>query len=227
MFEAKLSNLRSCLSDNSVVLVRSNSESDYMEEIHRLGRLMPMEENLSSGDKNGGLFSKIEYRPGLSESFSHSNTKQSSHTDGSYESNAPNLVFLLCRKSAQYGGHTFFLSNEVLLDLIPGDLKEDLSRVDIVHSKGSDSRKRPVLMMGKGKPSWNWNFYRAEKTPENSDLINSFKQLLDHIEYCNISESIKLEVGDALFFWDEDQLHGRSAFFGDRCLLKGGMKVSR
>ena len=226
MVEAKLINLRSCLSDNSVVLVRSNSESDYMEEIHRLGRLVPMEENFSSGDKNGGFFSKIEYRPGLSESFSHSNTKQSSHTDGSYERNAPNLVFLLCRKSAQYGGHTFFLDNEALLDLIPGDLKKDLASVDVVHSKGNDSRKRPILMMKKSKPSWNWNFYRAEKTPENSNLIDSFKRLLDHIECCNISESVKLESGDALFFWDEDRLHGRNAFFGDRCLLKGGIEVS-
>ncbi|MFM8759714.1 MAG: TauD/TfdA family dioxygenase [Methylophilaceae bacterium] len=183
MVETKLSDLRSCLSRNSVVLVRSNSESDYMDEIHRLGSLTPMEENFSSGDKNGGLFSKIEYRPGLSESFSHSNTKQSSHTDGSYERNAPNLVFLLCRKSAQYGGHTFFLNNEVLLDLMPGDLKQDLTRMDIVHSKGTDSRERPVLMMRKGnKPSWNWNFYRAEKTPENSNFIGSLKQLLEHIE---------------------------------------------
>ena len=76
-------------------------ENYWIECAKKIGTLVPMEED-TIGNKNGNYFTHIKYPwHEKSDSFSHSNTRQPLHTDGSYESNAPNVTFFFCHKKPQ------------------------------------------------------------------------------------------------------------------------------
>lgn len=226
--ETTLSELKKSLLENSVVVVRGNTEESYIEAASDIGRLVPMEENLDSGDKNGNMFTNIRYEKSLcKQSYSFSNTRQPLHTDGSYEKFAPAISFFFCRTTASVGGETIFMPNDLLIDNMPSSLLDRLSEINVKHFKGSDYKIRPILIFKNNRPSWNWNFFRAEKNEATNQLVIEFKEFLDHLEQCHVATTVKLNRGDAVFFWDEDQLHGRNAFMGDRWLVKGGIDCVR
>jgi len=226
--ESILPELKKSLLENSIVVVRGNSEESYIAAASDIGRLIPMEENLDSGDKNGNIFTNIKYDQSLCKSsYSFSNTRQPIHTDGSYEKFAPAISFFFCRTSAKVSGETIFMPNDVVIDNMPTSLLVRLFEMDIKHFKGSDCKIRPILIFKNNRLSWNWNFFRAEKTDVTNHLLVEFKEFLDHLEQCHVAATVKLNRGDAVFFWDEDQLHGRNAFIGDRWLVKGGIDCVR
>ena len=67
-----------------------------------------------------------------------------------------------------------------------------------------------------------WNFFRCEEC----QLKNEFNDFLEnYIIGGNLFESVNLKKGDALFFKDEEILHGRNSFIGNRWLIKGGLYV--
>ena len=226
MIKTDLSNLRTALSHDSVIVISKCDENKCFDEASELGKLLPMEENNKTGEKSGNLFTKIEYNPSLSESFSHSNTAQPLHTDGSYERNAPDIVFFFCRQTASFGGATIFMPNSNLIKNIPDDLLSFLVTEKIVHAKADDSKEQTILSFEGDRAQWNWNFFRAQTNDKNQNTIMSFKKLLDHLERCHLCEEVILEKGESVFFWDSDQLHGRNAFIGDRCLIKGGIQTT-
>ena len=211
------------IKDRKVLLLRNESEEKYLKAASQIGNIIPICEDIGTGNKNGDIFSDIKYDAEKSSSFSFSRTRQPLHTDGSYEKYAPDITFFFCRESAKYGGLTLFLDNEILIDLIPSGLMSDLLSIPVKHTKGNDNKTRPILI-NKEKLSWNWNFFRAERNKENQRMIDEWKSLLDHVEQSQIPYGVKLAPGDAVFFWDEDQLHGRTAFFGNRWLVKGGIR---
>jgi alpha-ketoglutarate-dependent taurine dioxygenase len=223
ILEVSSKEITDAIKDHKVLLVRNESEEKYLEAASKIGEIIPIYEDATTGNKTGGVFTDIRYDPKKSSSFSFSSTSQPFHTDGSYEKNAPDITFFFCRESAKYGGLTLFLDNEILIDLIPPSLMKDLMSIPVRHTKGNDEKTRPILVH-KEKLSWNWNFFRAEKNKKNQSMIDEWKNLLDHVEQSQISDGVKLHPGDAVFFWDEDQLHGRNAFFGNRWLVKGGIK---
>ena len=223
ILEVSSKEITDAIKDHKVLLVRNESEEKYLEVASKIGKMIPIYEDATTGNKTGGVFTDIKYDPQKSSSFSFSSTRQPFHTDGSYEKNAPDITFFFCRESAKHGGLTLFLNNEILIDLIPSSLMKDLLSIPVRHTKGNDEKIRPILVHQE-KLSWNWNFFRAEKNEENQRMIDEWKCLLDHVEQSQISDGVKLSPGDAVFFWDEDQLHGRTAFFGNRWLIKGGIK---
>jgi len=212
------------IKENSILLVRSESEQNYLDAASRIGKIIPIYEDVGTGNKTGGTFSDIRYDPEKSSSFSFSSTRQPLHTDGSYEKNAPDITFFFCRESARHGGYTIFMDNNILLDLISSSLMSDLISLPVRHLKGNDEKIRPILIEKPEKLSWNWNYFRVEKNEKNQRMIDQWKSLLDHLEQSQVADSVKLMPGDAVFFWDENQLHGRTAFFGNRWLVKGGIK---
>ena len=109
---------------------------------------------------------------------------------------------------------------------IQDDLLSFLVTEKIVHAKADDSKEQTILSFEGDRAQWNWNFFRAQKNDKNHNNIMSFKKLLDHLERCHLCEEVILEKGESVFFWDSDQLHGRNAFIGDRCLIKGGIQTT-
>lgn len=224
ILEVSSKEIEHAIKEHSILLVRGESEQNYLDAASMIGEIVPICEDSITGNKTGGVFSDIKHNLEKSVSFSYSNTRQPLHTDGSYEKNSPDITFFFCRESAKHGGYTIFMDNDILLDLIPSSLMSCLLSYPVRHLKGDDEKTRPILIEKARELSWNWNFFRVEKNEENQQMIEQWKNLLDHVEQSQITDGVKLMPGDAVFFWDEDQLHGRTAFFGNRWLVKGGIK---
>lgn len=217
--------LKEALSSHKVVIFRNRClpschESFYRDIASDIGELVPMEECLLTGDKNGEMWTDIRYDCNISNSYRHSNTRQPLHTDGSYEAHAPNISFFYCIRPARLGGATTFLDSTTLFNCLDKELRDRLERFPILFAKGVDSKQVPAIVGEK----LTWNYFRAVEC-EDTELPNDFHRFLeDRVVESGITENVYLSVGDAVFFQDELVLHGRNAFFGDRWLRKGGIK---
>jgi len=216
--------IKKFLHDYKVVIIRNSPTHDsfWAEQASEIGKLVPMKEDIKTGNKTGEFWTDIKYDAKLSHTFSHSNTRQPLHTDGSYESLAPNVTFFFCLKPAKVGGSTTCLDLDLLkkcLKIEKPDLLEKLKATEILFSKGNDFKTSKII---NGKKC-NWNYFRAAK----SDLTEEFHIYLEQrIVQMGVLTNINLKKGDAVFFNDELILHGRNAFIGDRWLKKGGLTWS-
>lgn len=193
----------------------------YKELANKIGSLALMEEDLKTGNKNGNYFTDIKYPVDfISSSYSHSNTRQPLHTDGSYESKTPNIVFFGCLKKAKYGGATFFIENNLLIEVLnfyDKNLLYDLLKTEITFSKGNDCKKSFIIDRNN---LLNWNYHRCDS----NELTERFHKFLEDIVIKGgLVDQIILNEGDALFFKDSMVLHGRNSFVGERWLIKGGI----
>lgn len=205
--------------NNVVHVIAQSSDLNWWSQCGNIiGTLAPMEENMD-GDKNGNLFTDIRHpwhEP--SNSFSHSNTRQPLHTDGSYESKAPQLTFFFCKESPEIGGETTFISLEKLMNLIQEhdpEFLEELKTTVVTHSKGADFKKQTIINQDK----INWNYFRCE----HCELRDKFHNFLEESIVAKHTHEIKLQPCEALIFKDEYLLHGRNSFQGNRWLIKGGI----
>ena len=193
----------------------------WCEVASHIGELVPMEED-EKGNKTGRLFTDIKYPwDSESKSFSHSNTRQPFHTDGSYESAAPPITFFCCMETPYIGGATTFIRLPELIYILKNyatTIWHDINNVEVTHSKGNDSKTRPILHEDK----LTWNYYRCEECRVRDEL---HEFLENYVVGGGIYQSVKLMPGEALFFQDEKLLHGRMAFLGNRWLVKGGIHV--
>lgn len=188
---------------------------------NQIGQLAIMQED-ANGNKTSECFTDIKY-PWHTESasFSHSNTRQPLHTDGSYESNAPTISFFYCKQQPEYGGETIFVDGiflQRILHFYFPDLLKRLYTEQVSHSKGNDAKRTSIINNDK----FTWNYYRCE----DCSLRQEFHDFLEkHIILGNLFQGVRLNVGEALFFKDEEILHGRTSFLGNRWLIKGGIHV--
>ena len=209
------------LKKNKVIVVKNGKKNiEFWDSCAKiLGKLAPMEED-SIGNKTTSFYTDIKHPWHIeSNSFSHSNTRQPLHTDGSYESNSPDIVFFHCEESCDFGGYTIFVSLNQLkktLKFYKKDLYEKITKKNITHQKGNDKKTMPIISGNK----INWNFYRCEEC----DIRSDFHDFLEnYIVNAGIFKKVKLKKGDAIFFKDQEILHGRTSFLGNRWLIKGGI----
>ncbi len=179
-----------------------------------------MDEDKNSGEKTGSFWIDVKYDPGFPSHFVHANVRQPFHTDGSYESDAPNISFFYCIQEAEIGGATTFLDCEDVKACLMKENPQLLDRLcstPMKFSKGSDSKTVCVFQDG----VCNWNWFRSDK----SELAQEFHSYLEErIFPMGLASAIKLKHGEALFFRDDKVFHGRNAFLGNRWLKKGGIK---
>lgn len=195
---------------------------DYYKNLaNKIGKLALMEEDLTTGNKNGNYFTDIKYPVSFtSSSYSHSNTRQPLHTDGSYESNSPSITFFGCLKKANYGGATIFIENDFLVEVLKfydKNLLHELLKTKVVFYKGNDFKNNFIIDRNN---LLNWNYHRCDNIP----LTEKFHKFLEDIVIKGgLVDQIILNEGDALFFKDNMVLHGRNSFLGERWLIKGGI----
>lgn len=212
------------LLQNKIVKISSDSikyENIFLNLATSLGKLMPMEENATTGNKTGNLFVDIKYQPNKSDSFLHTNTRQPFHTDGSYEFNAPDLTFFFCKKPAKYGGATIFIQNLDLIRICKTYDKlmyHEIIKTKLKFFKGDDEKIHEIIDK---KNNLNWNYFRVKKTTLAEDFHNFIEQ---KIYQGGIFDSINLIEGEGIIFPDIKFLHGRNSFIGNRWLRKGGIK---
>lgn len=204
---------------------KDNCDQFYTDVASHIGEHAPMEEDID-GCKTGSIHTHIKYPWHTeSKSYSHSNTRQPFHTDGSYESNAPQITYFFCKEEAKCGGSTIFIENQVLVDLIDfydTEFLKELKSTQVEFSKGNDCKKKYIIDKD-NKLTWNWH-----RCNQQLPLNIKFHEFLEkNVFETGTYESISLKAGEALFFMDEEVLHGRNCFIGPRWLVKGGIYYER
>lgn len=212
------------------VIHLTNGPTENMEQFYEqvagvIGVSAPMEED-AEGNKTGAVHTHIKYPwPVPSNSYSHSNTRQPFHTDGSYEANAPQISYFFCKEEAKSGGATIFLENAMLINMLAfhsPDLLSDLKSTEVSFSKGDDSKTKPII---DAHDNLTWNWHRCD---QQLSITSRFNQFLEEKVFATGSyETVVLKSGESLFFMDEEVLHGRQDFTGPRWLIKGGLYYER
>lgn len=197
----------------------------YRDLFAKLGECVPMDEDVATGNKTGYAWISIKYDPVFPMSYRHSDKRQPLHTDGSYESNAPDINFFFCVEKAQIGGATTFIDSRDLvryLEVYDKVLLQEIKNTPVKFSKGTDSKIRPIIIADGDDYRLTWNSFRVDDDP---GFCSKFNDFLEHkIVDGGVLTPIVLEPGEAVFFNDELVLHGRNSFIGNRFLYKGGFK---
>lgn len=230
------SEIRALLETTKVVLLtgyRGNSLFEFYDNLSdEIGQWAAMDEDLQTGQKTGGKWIEIKYDPDFPNSYRHSSTRQPLHTDGSYESRAPEVSFFFCIRAATVGGATTFVDSDELiraLKLHSETLYRSCCEIPVTFSKGKDSKSKPIITNDAKGIVLTWNYFRVlETSPETTNLKREFHQFLEEkVVQGGLCFPCQLAPGDAVFFNDERVLHGRNSFVanwpGERHLLKGGL----
>jgi alpha-ketoglutarate-dependent taurine dioxygenase len=167
------------------------------------------------------------------ESYRFSDIYQPLHTDGAYVDHQLDLSFLCCVQQAEVGGETIFLDAIYLhqiMDKYESDLLSRLCSMEVLFDKGEQqSKSSTIIRLIDSKVLLNWNFYRVSRhNPEEIvNLCESFHLFLENkIVRAGLCTPVKINRGDAVFFFDQMVLHGRNSFFGHRKLIKGGLSIT-
>jgi len=166
------------------------------------------------------------------ESFRFSDVYQPLHTDGAYVDHQLDLSFLCCVQQAEIGGDTIFVDADdvfFILKKYESDLLSSLCSLDVLFDKGEQQSKRSkIISLVEDEVILNWNYYRVSKfnTEDAIKLCEAFHLFLEQkIVRGGLCKAIKINKGDAAFFFDQKVLHGRNSFFGQRKLIKGGLSL--
>lgn len=227
---------------NHKVLVVSNvdptkEQRPFWDAVsERAGEVVALAE-VPSGEKTGEKWMEIRYDPDIKNAYRHANIAQPMHTDGSYLSNAPDVVFFYCLRQASSGGETTFLDSVELVDVLrqrdPGLLSE-LRETPIVFSKAGDRKVRPAI--GEDAQglvmTWNYHCVDPDETPAVKALVERYHAFLNrYVVGERRTMPVRLQPGQAVFFHDERVIHGRNAFEAtqrnDRFFWKTGFKFTR
>jgi alpha-ketoglutarate-dependent taurine dioxygenase len=199
------------------------------------GSFVKRDENFKTGDQSEAQNDWLDIRfdeDMKSLTFRHSDTRQPIHTDGAYTTYHFDISFFFCTVQAQYGGATTFIDGVEVVTLLrkfAPDLLADLESHTVVFDKGDQQRKiERVIRYDDTGPLLNWNHFRIAR--ENSSAVVAMCDAFFEFTEKKIFEAgllmpITLKPGEAAFFHDERVLHGRNAFFGERCLIKGGINL--
>lgn len=137
------------------------------------------------------------------------NSNMDCHTDGSYITNVPDIVVLLCVKPALRGGETLLISVDTLYSKLT---PIEVMKLQHIHFPFR-GHFFPILTKSQNEFFIRYSRMIIEATP-NSIKANIDSNLLDKIDaiIAEYQNTIKLEKGDCLILNNKKILHGRSAF---------------
>lgn len=232
--------IRDLLETTKIVLLTGYRGDDlfrfYEGLSDEIGQWVPMDEDLQTEEKTGAKWIEIKYDPQFPNSYRHSASRQPLHTDGAYESRAPEVSFFHCVKAAPAGGATTFVDSEELLRalrLYSKSLFQSCCDIPVTFAKGNDSKTKPIITDDAKGVVLTWNYFRVmETSPETTKLRQEFHRFLEEkVVEGGLCFPCQLRPRDAVFFNDERLLHGRNSFVansaGQRYLLKGGLRLAK
>jgi Taurine catabolism dioxygenase TauD, TfdA family len=192
-----------------------------------------VDEDASTGQANGGLWSDVSFDPARQNTFRHSKGPQPLHTDGAYITDPPPIVFMVCKQSAPSGGATLFLDGQQLDEALAREqpeLRERLMAEPVLFGKGASEVESPILKQD-GSIRLRWNYYALSARASTAawQVAEAFRAFLEQMVQQRRLTPVRLQPGDAVFFHDGEVLHGRDGFIareaGDRHLWKGGLSL--
>lgn len=232
---------RATITENHVVRVLTSKpkaewENYYKQLAAGVGHLITNDENTVSGELTSNSWTPIEYIPeDKNSSYKHSNTYQPLHTDYGYFNVEVDISFFFCQEQAEWGGATFVISAERLVDLLKKhrpNLLEQLTTKTVRSGRGkAEFSNNEDFILQLKNDGWhvNWNYYRVCENNSASvkEMVQEFADFLhQYVVLAGMVEPIKLKPGEGLFFHDRKVLHGRYGFLGNRKLNKGALITS-
>jgi alpha-ketoglutarate-dependent taurine dioxygenase len=180
----------------------------------------------------GGRWMDVRFEPDRADSYRHHNVGQPLHCDNAYHpaDQAARLALFYLERQAEAGGESLFVDAETVAAYARSeapDLHAALISLPIQFGKaGGETRVERVLSRSSGRLKINWNYYRV--LPGQGEAVDrvrhEFAELLQRLVQDGCAQSFRLQAGDAVFFRDDEVLHGRKAYAaresGDRLLWK-------
>ena len=180
----------------------------------------------------GGQWMDVRYEPDRADSYRHHNVGQPLHSDGAYipADRAADLALFFLERQAEAGGESLFVDAETVAayarDRAP-ELYAALIALPVRFGKaGGEQRVERVLSQKEDVLKINWNYFRVlpDQGAAVAALREGFMGLLERLVEDGVAQSFRLEAGEAVFFRDDEVLHGRRAYAakaaGDRLLWK-------
>ncbi|AXG68981.1 taurine catabolism dioxygenase TauD, TfdA family [Kordia sp. SMS9] len=172
--------------------------------------------------------------PDLS-AYRHSKNAQPLHTDESYIKDPADIMLFYSINKAIKGGATTFVDGPVLLEYMEEnapELLEKLKTTPVRYKKANEERTEKIIDIKEdGEIHFNFNYYCVDKdeTEENKALNKEFFDFLqNYVAHSHMVEQVVLNPGEAVLWWDELVLHGRTSYdvkkTNDRFIWKTGFK---
>ena len=215
------------LDENKVFHLKSNISSDQVRSFYenvgkKIGKLHYLAEDVSLGDRDSQSTNKIwmevRYDSKIPDAYRHTSNPQPLHTDGSYTKNYPNSTLMCCVANSDVGGETTFLKTEELVKILETKdkkLLEFLLTKEILHERSGDSTRRKIIEMKDNHYKINFNYHCvSKKNPQSTlDHVDQFFKFINTSkDVKKKTKTVKLNVGDAVFWKDSEILHGRNGF---------------
>ena len=189
-----------------------------------------------------GAWEDVRFEPDPPDTYRHHKVGQPLHSDGAYvpPAYAQEIALFYLERQAEFGGESLFTDAATVAECARAQrpqLYEALTTLPVHFGKaGLPGRTTTILSSRDGRLKINWNYSASSGQGEAVDrLREGFRVfLLEQIIEAGAVECFRLEAGDAVFFRDEEVLHGRRDFAaehsGDRllgrptsCLRPGGL----
>jgi alpha-ketoglutarate-dependent taurine dioxygenase len=172
--------------------------------------------------------------PDLS-AYRHSKNAQPLHTDESYIKDPADIMLFYSVNKAIKGGATTFIDGPVLLKYMEEtapELLEKLKTTPVRYKKAGEERTEKIIdIKENGQIHFNYNYYCVDpnETEENKALNKEFFDFLQgYVAHSHMIEQVVLNPGEAVLWWDELVLHGRTSYevdkTNDRFIWKTGFK---
>jgi alpha-ketoglutarate-dependent taurine dioxygenase len=228
--------LKDALKSYKVVHVKSvpeelNLESLYEDLARSVGTFLFKNENPATAelDSDGWLDMRYDKQLASSNPYRHGNGRMPLHMDGVYTDVHFDIIFLFSTASPKWGGATTFVDGNKVIEFLEDydlGLLRKLQSTSVLFSKGNKHKSSPIIFEQNGMPAFNWNLPRlaSENSSEIKEMCSQFNEFCENrLVDGGLMTNCKLERGDAVFFHNRLVLHGRTSFWGDRCLMKGAI----
>jgi hypothetical protein len=180
----------------------------------------------------GGRWMDVRFEPDRPDTYRHHNVGQPLHSDNAYHPPelAARLALFYLERQAEAGGESLFVDADTVEAYVQAhapELHADLFALPVRFGKaGCAMRVETVLSRQSGRLKINWNYFRV--LPGQGEAVDrlrdAFAALLQRLVQDGAAQSFRLDAGDAVFFRDDEVLHGRKAYAavnsGDRLLWK-------
>jgi alpha-ketoglutarate-dependent taurine dioxygenase len=179
-----------------------------------------------------GAWMDVRFEPDRADTYRHHNVGQPLHTDAAYvpPAFAQEVALFYLERQARAGGESLFASAERVAEHArhhDPSLYAALTTLPVRFGKaGVVGRTTTILSRRDGRLKISWNYFRVmpDQGAAVDRLRDTFRAFLERMVEDGAVESFRLETGDAVFFRDEEVLHGRQGFAadasGDRLLWK-------
>lgn len=178
-----------------------------------------------------GHWMDVRFEPDRLDTYRHANVGQPLHSDGAYVSVVQDIGLFFLERQASEGGESLFVDAADIAARAAATnpkLHHDLFHLPLKFGKrGAIGRVTPILRELDGRLKINWNWFRVlpDQGEQADALREDFRLFLEDMEQNSPAvAAFRLNAGEAVFFRDDEVLHGRRGYAakvsGDRLLWK-------